>query len=128
MSRPRGVWFHAHHAFRFPLIGEIATRGINLELRQALEPWHVLGEDSAPGGTSRAVDSSLERLQVKLEGLTGERHALVCNGRQVPLRATGKKGEYVAGIRFRAWQPPRALHPTLPVNTPLTFDIYDSWA
>ncbi len=121
-------WFHAHHAFRFPLIGEIATRGINLELRQALEPWHVLGEDSAPGGTSRAVDSSLERLQVKLEGLTGERHALVCNGRQVPLRATGKKGEYVAGIRFRAWQPPRALHPTLPVNTPLTFDIYDSWA
>ncbi len=121
-------WFHAHHEFRFPLIGEIANRGVTLELRQALEPWHVLGEDSGPGGTSRAVDSSLERVQVRLNGMTGERHVLVCNGRRVPLRATGKKGEYVAGIRFRAWQPSRALHPTLPVNTPLTFDLFDSWA
>jgi uncharacterized protein (DUF2126 family)/transglutaminase-like putative cysteine protease len=122
------VWFHAHHEFRFPQIGHVAYRGIEMELRQALEPWHVLGEDSAPGGTSRAVDSSVERMQVKLNGMVDERHILVCNGRTVPLRATGTKGEYVAGVRYRAWQPPRALHPTLPVDAPLVFDLYDRWS
>ncbi len=120
-------WFAPHLEFRFPLIGKVASRGIELELRQALEPWHVLGEETAPGGTVRFVDSSVERLQVKLDGLTGERHRLLVNGRQVPLRATGRQGEFVAGVRYRAWQPPRALHPTIPVDAPLVFDLYDGW-
>ncbi|MFN4087637.1 MAG: DUF2126 domain-containing protein [Alphaproteobacteria bacterium] len=120
-------WFRAHHEFRFPKIGEIAYRGIELELRTALEPWHVLGEDGAAGGTVRFVDSSVERVQVKLDGLTDERHRLVCNGRIVPLRPTGTKGRYVAGVRYRAWQPPRCLHPTIPVDAPLVFDLYDTW-
>jgi uncharacterized protein (DUF2126 family)/transglutaminase-like putative cysteine protease len=123
--------FTAHQEFRFPIVGKTAYRGIELELRQALEPWHVLGEDPAAGGTVRNVDSSLERLQVKITGATagkaGDRHVLLCNGRVVPLRATGTQGEYVAGVRYRAWQPPRALHPTLPVDTPLVFDLYDHW-
>ena len=119
--------FTAHHEFRFPKIGEAAYRGIEMELRHALEPWHVLGEDPAGGGTVRAVDSSVERMQVKLNGATGERHVLLCNGRVVPLRATGHRGEYVAGVRYRAWQPARALHPTLPVDAPLVFDLYDRW-
>jgi uncharacterized protein (DUF2126 family) len=121
-------WFEAHKEFRFPRIGAVAGQGIELELRQALEPWHVLGEDAAPGGTARYVDSSLERLEVRLAGMTGERHSLVVNNRKVPLRATGRKGEYVAGIRYRAWQPPRAIHPTIPSDAPLVFDLYDSWS
>ena len=120
-------WFAAHKEFRFPRIGGVAGRGIGMELRQALEPWHVLGEDAAPGGTARFVDSSVERLEVRLDGVTGTRHVLACNGRAVPLRATGRKGEYVAGIRYRAWQPPRAIHPTLPSDAPLVFDLYDTW-
>jgi uncharacterized protein (DUF2126 family)/transglutaminase-like putative cysteine protease len=121
-------WFAAHKEFRFPRIGGVAGQGIELELRQALEPWHVLGEDAAPGGTARYVDSSLERLEVRLSGMTGERHGLLVNNRVVPLRATGRKGEYVAGIRYRAWQPARALHPTIPSDAPLVFDLYDSWS
>jgi uncharacterized protein (DUF2126 family)/transglutaminase-like putative cysteine protease len=120
-------WFAAHREFRFPLIGKVAYRGIEIELRSALEPWNVLGEDAAAGGTARFVDSSVERLQVKLEGAIEERHRLVLNGRYVPLRATGRKGEFVAGIRYRAWQPPRALHPTIAVDAPLVFDLFDSW-
>ncbi|MFI4988738.1 MAG: DUF2126 domain-containing protein, partial [Alphaproteobacteria bacterium] len=122
------AWFAAQQEFRFPLIGKVAYRGIELELRQALEPWHVLGEDGAAGGTARYVDSSLERLQVTLSGATGERHQLLCNGRHVPLRATGRQAEYVAGVRYRAWQPSRALHPTIPVDAPLVFDLFDSWS
>jgi uncharacterized protein (DUF2126 family) len=120
-------WFAPHHEFRFPLIGKAAYRAIEIELRHALEPWHVLGEDAAGGGTARFVDSSVERLQVKLQGALGERHRLLVNGRDVPLRATGRQGEFVAGIRYRAWQPPRALHPTIPPDTPLVFDLYDDW-
>jgi uncharacterized protein (DUF2126 family)/transglutaminase-like putative cysteine protease len=121
-------WFDVHHEFRFPLIGEVTHRGMRIELRTALEPWHVMGEDVAAGGTARYVDSSVERLQVKLEGATGERHRLLCNRGAVPLRETGRKGESVAGIRFRAWQPPRGLHPTIAVQAPLVFDLYDSWS
>lgn len=121
-------WFEAHQEFRFPLIGQVAYRGIELELRAALEPWHVLGEDATAAGTARFVDSSLERVQVKMAGATDGRHVLTVNGRVVLLRATGRQGEFVAGIRFRAWQPPRALHPTIPVDTPLVFDLYDSWS
>jgi uncharacterized protein (DUF2126 family) len=121
-------WFAPHQEFRFPLYGEIEREGVKLELRQALEPWHVLGEDGAIGGTARYVDSSVERLQVKATGLTGDRYRVVCNGHTVPLHPTGIDGEGVAGIRFRAWQPARALHPTIGVHAPLTFDIYDSWS
>jgi len=120
-------WFAAHFEFKFPRYGEFATRGVEFELRAALEPWHVLGEEAAPGGTARYVDSSLERLQVKATGLVGERHIVTCNGRSVPLQSTGNVGEYVAGVRYRAWQPPSALHPTIGVHAPLTFDLVDTW-
>ncbi|MGE9271288.1 MAG: transglutaminase family protein, partial [Verrucomicrobiales bacterium] len=121
------AWFDPHHEFRFPIIGEMEAKNIRLELRQAIEPWHVLGEEQGSGGTSRYVDSSVERVQVKLNGLTDSRHILSCNGVGVPLHPTGRKGEFVAGIRFRAWSPYSALHPTKPINSPLTFDLVDTW-
>jgi uncharacterized protein (DUF2126 family) len=120
-------WFAPHFEFRFPLYGEVVTRAIHLTLRQALEPWHVLGEEGAVGGTARYVDSSVERLQVQLSGLTDDRYGVTCNGRALPLQPTGVNGEYVAGVRYRAWQPPSCLHPTIPVHSPLTFDIVDTW-
>ena len=120
-------WFAPHFEFRFPRLGEMAQRGIELELRHALEPWHVLGEEPGGGGTVRYVDSSVERLQVKVAGLNDQRHAVACNGWRLPLRATGTAGEYVAGVRYRAWQPANALHPTIGVHAPLIFDIHDSW-
>ncbi len=121
------AWLKPHLEFRCPLYGQINVRDIHLELRQALEPWHVLGEEAAGGATARYVDSSVERLQVKVCGLTPERFAVACNGQPVPLAPTGTVGEYVAGVRFRAWQPPRCLHPTIPVDTPLVFDVVDLW-
>ncbi len=121
-------WFAPHFEFRFPRIGEIqAAPGITLELREAIEPWPVLGEEPGAGGTVRFVDSSLERLQVKVRGLVGGRHSVTCNGAQVPLHPTGPNGEFVAGIRYRAWQPPSALHPTIAPHTPLVFDLFDHW-
>jgi uncharacterized protein (DUF2126 family)/transglutaminase-like putative cysteine protease len=123
----RPEWFAPHLEFRFPKYGEITQRGIHVELRQALEPWHVLGEEGTPGGTVRYVDSSLERLQIKVRGLVGSRYSLGCNGCRVPLHPTGVEGEYVAGVRFRAWQPPECLHPTLGVHAPLVFDLVDHW-
>ncbi|MGE0406793.1 MAG: transglutaminase family protein, partial [Candidatus Korobacteraceae bacterium] len=121
-------WFAPHLEFRFPHYGSIEHRGIELELRQAIEPWHVLGEEPGAGSTVRYVDSSLERLQVLVNGMVDSRHVLTCNGRRVPLHPTGRNGQFVAGIRYRAWQPPECLHPTIGVHTPLVFDIVDTWS
>jgi uncharacterized protein (DUF2126 family) len=120
-------WFAPHIEFRFPLCGEVAVRGVHVTVRQALEPWHTLGEEAASGSTARYVDSSVERLQILAAGLTGDRHAITCNGRSLPLHPTGGNGEFVAGVRYRAWQPPSCLHPAIPVHAPLTFDIVDAW-
>ena len=120
-------WFAPHFEFRFPKYGDFNCRGIDVELRGALEPWHVLGEEGATGGTARYVDSSLERLQLQVAGLPPERYTLTCNGAPVPLHPTGTAGEYVAGVRYRAWQPHSALHPTIAVHTPLIFDLVDRW-
>jgi uncharacterized protein (DUF2126 family) len=121
-------WFASHKEFRFPKIGSIAADGVELELRNALEPWNVLAEETTSGGTVRSVDSSLERLQVKLAGVASDsRYVVACNGRKVPLHPTGEPGESVAGIRFRARKLSAALHPTIPVHTPLAFDLIDTW-
>jgi uncharacterized protein (DUF2126 family) len=120
-------WFAPHFEFRFPVYGAVKYDGIEIELRQALEPWHVLGEEGAPGGTVRYVDSSLERLQVKVKGNLGNRYQVTCNGVTAPLQPTGAHGEAAAGIRFRAWWPASCLQPTIPPHTPLVFDLYDSW-
>ena len=122
------AWFDPFVEFRFPRYGTVSYDGISLELRQAIEPWHVLGEEMSGSGTARYVDSSVERLQVKATGMVGGRHAVTCNGRAVPLTPTGVPGEFVAGVRFRAWNPPSALHPTIGVQAPLTFDLVDTWA
>ena len=120
-------WFAPHLEFRFPRIGEVTVRGTELELRHALEPWHVLGEESGGGGTVRYVDSSTERVQARVNGWVEERYILACNGRAVPLVRTDRQGEYVGGVRFKAWDPPSALHPGVRAQSPLVFDIYDRW-
>ncbi len=120
-------WFAPHFEFRYPVFGHAHHAGIDIEVRQATEPWYVLGEEGSPGGTARYVDSSVERLQVKVDGLVEGRYVISCNGRRLPLHSTGKQGEWVAGVRFRAWQPPSCLHPTIPVHTPLIFDVVDTW-
>ena len=120
-------WFDPFFEFRFPHYGAVALQDIQLELRMALEPWHVLGEEVTRAGTARFVDSSVERLQVRVSGLTDSRYVIACNGRRLPLRSTGTHGEYVCGVRYRAWQPSSALHPTIGVHCPLAFDVIDLW-
>jgi len=120
-------WFRPHLEFRFPKFGDFATRGIQLELRQALEPWHVMGEEGSAGSMVRNVDASLERLQVKVTGLAPDRYVVTCNGNALPLQPTGVVGEFIAGVRYRAWQPPSSLHPTIGVHSPLVFDLLDTW-
>jgi uncharacterized protein (DUF2126 family) len=120
-------WFAPHFEFRFPKYGDFAVHGAEVELRQALEPWHVMGEEGAPGGTVRYVDSSVERMQVKITGLAPDRFTLTCNGRRIPLRPTGSVGEFVAGVRYKAWNPASSLHPGVPSHAPLTFDLVDTW-
>jgi uncharacterized protein (DUF2126 family)/transglutaminase-like putative cysteine protease len=120
-------WLEPFFEFRFPRYGNTLVDGIDMELRFAIEPWHVLGEEVSSSGTARYVDSSVERLQVSVNGFTGGRYVIACNGRRLPMRSTGRKGEYVAGVRYRAWQPPSALHPTIAPHTPLVFDVIDTW-
>jgi uncharacterized protein (DUF2126 family) len=122
------AWYAPHYEFRFPRYGTIQYGDIELELRGALEPWHVMGEEGAIGGTVRYVDSSLERVQVKVTGFAPERFVVACNGCRVPLTSTGRQGEFVGGVRYRAWQPASSLHPTIGVDAPLTFDIHDRWS
>lgn len=121
-------WFRPHFEFRFPRYGEIQAGPLSVEVRQALEPWHVLGEEGIIGGTARYVDSSLERAQVKVNGQMEERYLVTCNGYVLPLAPTGTMAEEVAGVRYRAWRPPSALHPTVPPHVPLTFDVVDTWS
>ncbi len=120
-------WLLPFEEFRFPHYGRVELAEMKLELRWAIEPWHVLGEEVTSFGTARYVDSSVERLQVKVYGMTGNRYVLACNGRRVPLSKTSRHGEYVAGVRYKAWNPFSALHPTIGVNSPLTFDLIDTW-
>ena len=122
------AWFEPFVEFRFPRYGTVTYDGVTVELRQAIEPWHVLGEEVSGSGTARFVDSSVERMQAKVTGMTDGRHAVTCNGRLLPLTPTGVPGEFVAGVRYRAWNPPSALHPTIGVQAPLTFDLVDTWA
>ncbi|MBM3373664.1 MAG: IMP dehydrogenase, partial [Betaproteobacteria bacterium] len=121
-------WYAAFHEFRFPRYGTVVYNGIEVELRQAIEPWHVLGEEVGLQGTARYVDSSVERLQVRARGLAETRHLIACNGRALPLTPTGTPGEFVAGLRYCAWNPPSALHPTIGVHAPLVFDVVDTWS
>lgn len=121
------AWFAPHLEFRFPVIGAITHQGIGLEIRSALEPWHVMGEEPGAGGTVRYVDSSVERVEVRVRNLVGDRYQIACNGVRVPLSSTGTNGEWVAGVRYRAWWPASCLHPTIGVHSPLVFDIVDTW-
>ncbi len=120
-------WLAPFLEFRFPRIGVADVAGVTLELRGAIESWSVLGEEVTSTGTARYVDSSVERLQVMVDGLTADRHVVTCNGAAVPLHSTGTAGTYVAGVRYRAWKPPSALHPTIGVHAPLVFDVVDRW-
>ena len=122
------AWLEPFLEFRFPLIGEVEYHDVRIELRGAIEPWHVLGEQVADGGTARYVDSSVERLQLMVEGFNEARHIVTCNGAPVPLQPTSVPGTGVAGVRFKAWAPWSALHPTIGAQSRLVFDLIDRWS
>ena len=121
------AWFAPHFEFRFPIVGAVRSAGMEITLRNALEPWHVMGEESGGGGTARYVDSSLERMEVRVTGLNESRYVITCNGEPLPMHSTGTVGEFVAGVRYKAWNPPSSLHPGIGIHAPLTFDIVDTW-
>ncbi|HWW44262.1 MAG TPA: transglutaminase family protein, partial [Acidimicrobiia bacterium] len=121
-------WLDPFLEFRFPRLGSVTVAGVSLELRAAIEPWPVLGEEVSAAGTARYVDSSVERLQIRVDGFTEPRFVVTCNRVPVPLQPTGTPGTAVAGIRYRAWHPPSALHPTIGVHAPLVFDVLDRWS
>ncbi|MES2635271.1 MAG: transglutaminase family protein [Pseudomonadota bacterium] len=121
------AWFAPHFEFRFPLLGAVQSHGVELTLRNALEPWHVMGEEGSAGGTVRYVDSSLERIEARVTGMNQSRYVITVNGKAMPMQPTGTVGEYVSGVRYKAWAPPSALHPTIGVHVPLVFDIVDTW-
>ncbi len=124
----RNEWFASQLEFRFPKIGSVVADGVELELRKALEPWNVLAEETVSGRPVRSVDSSLERIQVKVSGTTpGARYAVTCNGRRVPLQSTSEPGVLVAGVRYRARRFSSSLHPTIPIHAPLVFELIDLW-
>ncbi|MBK6613181.1 DUF2126 domain-containing protein [Ottowia sp.] len=123
-----GTWFAPHFEFRFPIVGEVDVLGMRLTLRNALEPWHVMGEENTGGGTARYVDSSLERLEVRVTGFDPSRYAITCNGQPVPLQPLGVEGEFAAGVRFKAWNPWSSLHPAIAPHAPLVFDVIDTWS
>ncbi|HEY1555651.1 MAG TPA: transglutaminase family protein [Kofleriaceae bacterium] len=113
---------------RCPLAGTLAVGDAALELRNAIEPWHVLGEEATQTGTARYVDSSVERVELRARGLDPERYAIAVNDVIVPMRAVAGRDLRVAGVRFRAWCPPHALHPHLGLHHPLHLAIVDKWA
>jgi uncharacterized protein (DUF2126 family) len=118
-------WLDPFTEFRFPRIGTVVFDGVEIELRGAVEPWNTLGEEATAGGTARYVDSSVERIQVRIIGADRQRYVVICNGYPVPLLATDNPDIQVGGVRFRAWQPPSALHPTITVDGPLRFELVD---
>ncbi len=126
LSHPSEV-YRAFLELRCPVAGRLEAGGVLLEVRSALEPWPVLGEEPAGGATARYVDSSVERIEVRVEGLVPERHAVLVNGHVLPLKSTGRVGEAAAGVRFRAWAPPHSLQAHLGVHHPLRFDLLDRW-
>ena len=121
-------WFASHYEFRFPPVGHVEYDNVEIELRTAIEPWYVMGEEPAGGGTVRFVDSSIERVEVKVSGFDKKRHRVLCNGYMLPLQYGGAPGTYVCGVRYRAWQPPSCLHPTIPVHTPLVVELWDAYS
>ena len=123
----RDEWFAPFVEFRFPRYGTVAYEGVELELRQAIEPWHVLGEEASATGTARYVDSSMERIEVRAEGLVPERHVVLVNGHVLPMHPTSTAGRAVAGVRFRAWAPAHSLHPHLGIHHPIRLDVLDTW-
>lgn len=121
-------WFASHYEFRFPPVGRVEYDNVEIELRTAIEPWYVMGEEPGGGGTVRYVDSSIERVEVKVSGLDKKRHRVLCNGYMLPLQYGGAPGTYISGVRYRAWQPPSCLHPTIPVHTPLVVELWDAYS
>jgi uncharacterized protein (DUF2126 family) len=120
-------WLETFFEFRFPLHGKIKVLDMEMFVRMAIEPWHVLGEETSKAGTARFVDSSVERVELKVTNFNTDRYLVTCNGVPIPLQPTATKSEFVAGVRYRAWAPPSALHPTLGKDVPLVFDIIDTW-
>ena len=119
-------WFAPFLDRRFPTLGEVAMGDVRMAIRTAHEPWPVLAEEAVAGVVTRFIDAANQRVQVELTGLTPTHHILVCNGRRVPLQPTRTRGRFLAGVRYKAWNPPSSLHPTLWPVYSLVFDLLDA--